>query len=277
MLREELDRFLLRVDSEPDPGPALAALEQELLASLPAQLERLRLNLEASAITLDRLPVGLVERMLSEDGTARVQVFPSEDLSDREAMVRFVESVRSIWPDITGLPVNLVESSYVTWDSLWKAMGWALLAIATLLLLLWRNPLEAGIALLPLLQAVALTAAATVVFDLSLNFVNICVLPLLLGIGVDSGIHMVHRAKRSAWEGGALLASTTAQAVLFSAFTTLASFGTLILSEHRGIASLGVLLVIGMVFTLAGNLVLLPALLVVRRQRAGSSRASGGR
>jgi hopanoid biosynthesis associated RND transporter like protein HpnN len=277
LLRQEIERFLVRVDSEPDPGPALAALEDVLLSSLPDQLERLRLNLEASAIDAEALPKGLVERMLASDGMARVQVFPAEDLGEQAAMVRFVESVRPIWPDITGLPVNLVESSYVTWDSLWAAMGWALLAIALLLLLLWRNPVQAAVALVPLILAVALTAAATVVFDLPLNFVNICVLPLLLGIGVDSGIHMVHRAKHTAWDGGSLLASTTAQAVLFSAFTTLASFGTLILSDHRGIASLGALLVIGMIFTLVGNLVLLPALLVVRRERAKLGGAVGGR
>jgi predicted RND superfamily exporter protein len=78
---------------------------------------------------------------------------------------------------------------------------------------------------------------------------------------------MVHRARRSAGEGISLLGSTTAQAVLFSAFTTLASFGTLVLSDHRGIASLGALLLIGMAFTLMGNLVLLPALIALRQGR----------
>jgi predicted RND superfamily exporter protein len=62
---------------------------------------------------------------------------------------------------------------------------------------------------------------------------------------------------------GQLLNSTTAQGVLFSALTTLASFGTLVLGAHLGIASLGTLLVIGMIFTLLGNLVLLPALLAL--------------
>ncbi len=99
-------------------------------------------------------------------------------------------------------------------------------------------------------------------------------LPLLLGIGVDSGVHMVHRARHGAGEGASLLGSTTAQAVLFSAFTTLASFGTLGLSAHRGIASLGTLLLIGMALTLAGNLIFLPALIALRRGGPGGT-ASG--
>ncbi len=274
MLRREIEAFLARVDAGGHPGPALAALEETLLASLPQQLDRLRRNLETSAISREALPDGLVRRMLAEDGVARVQVFPAEDLGTREAMVRFVEAARSVSGDITGLPVNLVECAYATRDSLREAIVWALVAIALVLLLLWRRPIEVGIVMLPLLLAVELTAAVAVAFGVSLNFANICVLPLLLGIGVDSGVHMVHRARHGAGEGVSLLGSTTAHAVLFSAFTTLASFGTLVLSDHRGIASLGTLLLIGMALTLAGNLILLPALIALRR---GGPRGAGSR
>jgi predicted RND superfamily exporter protein len=178
-------------------------------------------------------------------------------------MIEFVESIRVLWPDITGLPVNLVESAYATWESLREAMVLALCAIALLLLLLWRSPLDTVFALLPLLLAIVLTAAATVVFGVSLNFANICVLPLMLGIGIDSAVHMVHRSKGMSPAGGELVGSITVQAVFYSALTSLMSFGTLVLSAHRGIASLGELLAIGMVLTLAGNLILLPALLVL--------------
>ncbi len=172
---------------------------------------------------------------------------------------------------MTGHPVNLVETSYVTRDSLREALLWALFVISGLLLLLWGRPAETAIALAPLVLAVLLTAAATHVFDISFNFVNVCVLPLLVGIGVDSGVHMVHRAREVSVASGELLRSTTTQAVLFSALTTLASFGTLMLSDHLGMASLGQLLVVGMAFTLAGNLLLLPALLMLREGRGSRS------
>ena len=98
---------------------------------------------------------------------------------------------------------------------------------------------------------------------------NVVVVPLLLGIGVDSGIHLVHRAEALARtpEGGDLLSSTTARAVFYSALTTTVSFGTLALSSHRGVSSLGVVLAMGMTITVLSNLVVLPALLALRHRR----------
>ena len=245
---------------------ALARLDAQLVAPLAEQFARLRRNVETGSVDLQTLPPTLVERMLAPDGTARVQVFPSEDLTDRAAMIRFVESVRPIWSEITGLPVNLVESAYATWQSLREALIGAFVAIFLLLRVLWRRPWDALLVMLPLLAAVLLTAASSAWLGWPLTFVNICVLPLLLGIGVDSGVHMVHRVRQGGVDSEGLLESTTAQAVFFSALTTLATFGTLVLSDHRGIASLGELLVLGMIFTLLGNLVLLPALLVLARR-----------
>jgi hypothetical protein len=272
LLQRQLGRFLASVDEDPDPAAAIATLDEHLLAPLPSQFDRLRRNLETPEVTVDILPDSLVERMVARDGLARIQIFPAEDLDERDAMVRFVESVRPLWGDITGLPVNLVESSYATWNSLQEALLWAICAIALLLIALWRKPVDAIVALMPLLLAVVLSAAVSALIGLQLNFINVCVLPLLLGIGVDSGVHMVHRAKRLPPGGGVLLESTTAQAVFFSALTTVASFGTLILSQHAGIASLGELLLIGMLFTLAGNLVVLPALIVLQQRVGGDTR-----
>lgn len=278
LLRDQLTSLLARIDHDRDPAKAIALLEKSLLGSVPQLTERLRRALHTKEIRFEDLPPGLVRRMLAADGTARVQVFPSEDLSERAPMVRFVEALRGVTPNLTGLPVNLVESAYVTRDSLRQALLWALLAIAVLLVTLWGRADETAIALAPLVLGVLLTAASTRLFSISFNFINVCVLPLLLGVGVDSGVHMVHRAREVPVGSGELLTSITTQAVLFSALTTLASFGTLVLSDHRGIASLGELLVVGMGFTLAGNLVLLPALLVLRQrraERADSARVAG--
>ena len=118
--------------------------------------------------------------------------------------------------------------------------------------------------------AVLVTMASTAVLPISFNFVNVIVLPLLLGIGIDSGVHLVSRAARLRAGSGPLLATTTARAVFFSALTTLASFGSLMITDHRGISSLGALLVVGMLWTLAANLLLLPALLALRRRRRGA-------
>ena len=118
-----------------------------------------------------------------------------------------------------------------------------------------------------MLCSALLTAASVALLGISFNLVNVIVIPLLLGIGVDSAIHLVHEARQRARGAAAeLLSTTTARAVLYSAVTTTVSFGSLALSGHRGMQTLGVLLTVGMVLTVASNLLVLPALLDLRRR-----------
>jgi hopanoid biosynthesis associated RND transporter like protein HpnN len=270
LLRDALDEFLASVGG--DDEVALAELERLLLDPLPTYFDRLRESLAVDEVDIDGLPSDLVSRMVSEDGKARIQVYPSGDLWHHDEMVTFVEAIRPIWGDITGLPVNLVESARATWSSLRSALAWALLAITALLLLMWRRVGDTAIALCPLLLAVLLTQASTLLLPISFNFANVIVLPLILGIGIDSAVHLVHRARVIDGPPEALLGTTTARAVLYSAVTTIASFGTLAISSHGGVSSLGYLLCVGMLWTLAANLVLLPAMMSLRARRGAGSR-----
>jgi hopanoid biosynthesis associated RND transporter like protein HpnN len=270
-LEDVLDEFLARMDSEGDVAAALESLEETLLGQLPVHMDRLRSALDPAPIDIESLPRSVVRRMIAPDGRARVIAYPSENLqAEDEALVRFVDAVHSVAPDATGLAVNMVEFGRVTVRSLQQALVSAILAIALLLWLLWRRAAEMLLVLAPLLLGAALTAASMVVLGISFNFANVIVIPLLLGIGVDSGIHLVHRAKLEPDAEGGLLATTTARAVFYSAATTIASFGALAFSSHRGIASLGITLVVGMVFILLSNLVVLPALIDWRRPPAKS-------
>ena len=124
----------------------------------------------------------------------------------------------------------------------------------------------------PLVLAGAFSVATAVLIDLPFNFVNVVVLPLLLGIGVDSGIHLVHRHRRGEVGQGELLHSSTARAVFYAGLTTVVSFGSLAVSTHRGLASLGTLLTVGIVWVLVCNLILLPALLAARTEREARTR-----
>lgn len=263
VLRAQLGRFLARVKAAPDPARPLAELQKSLLGGFPTELARLREALQPQKVTLASLPPHLVERMLAPSGVARLQVFPKEDLSEGRALSEFVHEVRSVVPNATGLPVNVVEFGRATARSLAEAVVIAVVAIAGLLLLLWRRPSDVLRALLPLALAGIWTVGFVAGLDIYFNFVNVVVLPLLLGIGVDSGIHLVGRARSGLPPDVGLTETATARAVFWSAATTLLSFGTLAFSGHRGISSLGVLLVTGMGFTLLANLVVLPALLRV--------------
>jgi predicted RND superfamily exporter protein len=112
-----------------------------------------------------------------------------------------------------------------------------------------------------LLLAGALTGAVTVPFDIPFNFANVIALPLILGIGVDSGIHMVRRMRSAPPANGCLIKTSTSKAVFFSGLTTISGFGNLALSPHPGMASMGQLLSIGICFSMLCTLIVLPALL----------------
>ncbi len=121
--------------------------------------------------------------------------------------------------------------------------------------------------MVPLALAASLTVATTVVLGLPLNFANVIVLPLLLGLGVASGIHLVMRERG---EAGAITRrwTSTPRAVVFSALTTIGSFGSLSISSHRGMASMGELLTIAITFTLICTVIVLPALMGLMAQAA---------
>lgn len=277
-LRERLDEFLARIDAdrEQDVEAALARLEEVLLGGLTDQLTRLRQATLIDEVTLEDLPHQLRDRMLTAEGRARVQIFPAEKLTEEAAFTRFAREVQAVVPGATGLPMNMIAFAEATRSSFEEALLSAVVLITLFLALLWQRVGPVVLVLLPLLLSNVLTIGLMSLSGIAFNFVNVVVVPLLLGIGVDSGIHLVHRAETLARSpsGGELLSSTTARAVFYSAVTTTVSFGTLALSSHRGVSSLGVVLAIGMTLTVISNLVVLPALLALRTSRAARSEVS---
>ena len=267
VLREKLEVFLLRLQAEENPRLALEKLDELLLSGLPDQVARLKTAIETEAIRGEDLPGDLVSRMIASDGQVRVQTFPRHDLGNEAAFVRFTEEVQSVDPLAAGVAINLVGFGRATRSSFEQALLSAIAIITALLFALWRRVGPVLLVLSPLALSSLMTVAAMVLLDIPFNFGNIIVIPLLLGIGVDSGIHLVHRAQQSGGRAADLMDSTTARAVFYSALTTTVSFGTLAFSSHRGMASLGVVLSIGMVATVIGNLIVLPALLTRFRIR----------
>ncbi len=251
---------------EGDPA-AQAALETAVFAWLPKLTGDLGQALLAEPFGLEDLPADLRARWLAPDGRALVEAQPAEDLRDPAARLRFVRAVQQVAPEVSGGAITMTEGGRAVIRAYQQAAVLAILAISALLVLLLRRLSAVLLVLAPLVLAALLTVAATVVLDLPFNFANVIVLPLLFGLGVAGSLHMVLRARQAA--PGGLLASCTPRAVLFSALTTVGSFGALALSSHRGTASMGLLLTIAIALTLVCTLVVLPALLSWHRGRRG--------
>ena len=242
-------------------GDTLRGLEGDLVGTLPGRIESLRRAFNAGPVTFADLPDDLRRRYLAPDGRARIEVYPAEDIDDIEAQRRFVAAVRSLAPDAAGSPVVLLEAGNAVVRAFRQASTAALVLITVLMLLLLRSLWDVALVLVPVALSAALTTAASVLVGLPFNFANIIVLPLLLGLGVASGIQLVMRVREP---GARLLDTSTPRAVLFSALTTVGSLGTLALSGHRGIAGMGQLLTIAIACTLLGALIVLPAMLALR-------------
>lgn len=249
-----------------DRSRALGLLHASLVEPVADRIDWLRDALAAEPMTRDQLPRSLLSMMLARDGRARVQIFPRENLGEEEAAVRFVRDVRSVEPRATGAAVYMLEAKRTIVQALLEAFSLAAVFVAVVLALLWRSARDASLAMAPLGLAALVTAGAAVLFGIPINFANVIVLPLLLGIGVDSAIHLVHRHRQA--EDAEILETSTSRAVWWSALTTMASFGTLGFTSHRGMASLGQLLTVGVVAMLLANLVFLPALLAWVDRRA---------
>jgi hopanoid biosynthesis associated RND transporter like protein HpnN len=261
-LRAALLALLERLDDDAELA-RIHALEADLFGELPELLEDVLDALPTRTVTLDDLPADLAGRYLAPDGRARVEVFADFSLSEPGGLERFSDLIHSVRPDAGGAAAGTVALGRAIVGALRQALATAVAVIAVLLLVLLRSLKYTLITLTPLLIGAVATAAVTVFANISFNFANIIVLPLLLGIGVDSGIHLVRRHRIGGIGAGSLLRTSTASAVLFSAVTTAGSFATLALSNHLGISSLAHLLAVGVALMLAANVIVIPAILTL--------------
>jgi len=222
-------------------------------------LEDLRLALEADRVELEDLPEDVRAQWLTADGQARVLVRPAWQIEDNGELRAFAQAILAEVPHATGTPIVVVEGGRAVVQAFEQASALALVLITILLAVVLRNLRDVILVLAPVALAAVLSAASAVLLGLSLNFANVIVLPLLLGLGVSGAIHVVMRERQQ----GDMVGSSTPRAVVFSGLTTIASFGSLALSDHLGLASMGQLLSIAIVWSLVCSLVVLPSMLAL--------------
>lgn len=243
----------------------LTHLQQSLLGTLPLQLQQLNTALTAQPVQISTLPESLARRWLTDNGVYRIEVQPKKTLDTDADLQEFVTAVQAIAPEATESAVYNLEAGKVVVKAFKQALLLAFSVITILLLVFMPHKQDVVLVLVPLLLAAAITGALTVLLNLPFNYANVIALPLLLGVGVDSGIHMVHRFRTTQAAEENLLGSSTTQAVLLSTLTTICSFGSLAFSPHPGAASMGKMLSIGIGATLVCVLIVLPALLYWRK------------
>lgn len=234
------------------------AAEDTLIPGLETVLRQIRAALRAEPVTLATLPKDIERDWVAADGRARIELAPSGNGNDNATLRRFAAAVLAVTPEATGTPVLIQESAGTVVRAFAEAGLWAFVSITLILAVVLRRPSDIAMTLIPLLLAGVVTLELTVLLDLPLNFANIIALPLLLGVGVAFKIYYV-----LAWRAGetSLLASSLTRAVFFSAMTTATAFGSLWLSSHPGTSSMGKLLSLSLLTTLAAAVLFQPILM----------------
>lgn len=202
---------------------------------------------------------------VSSNGHYAVYAYPRGDVWNPAGQQAFVSAMRAIDPNVTGMPFL---GSFMVARS--QRALYVTAALCSLLLLLavavdLRRPLPILLAVLPVILTVLALRALMTVLNVPLNPLNVMALPIVIGIAVDNGVYLVHRFLAEEGDLFRTLAGT-GRSVLMTSSTTIAGFGSLVFTSHRGLASFALALTLGVGAALVVALFVLPQLLrAVRR------------
>jgi uncharacterized protein len=252
----------------------LATFQQALFRDIRDTFETLRAQDDRGRLTVDDLPKTIRQRFLSVTGKYLVQVYPKKDVWQRAPQQEFVKELRTVDPNVTGTPIQLFEYTTLLKSSYQQAALYALIAIIILVLLHFRQISCVLLALLPVTVGALWMIGFMGLFDVPFNPANIMTLPLIIGIGVTNGIHILNRFAEE--QNPSVLARSTGKAVIVSGLNTIAGFGSLIIAKHRGIESLGFVMAVGTATCMIAGVTLLPAILNLLNERGWTIKKPSG-
>ncbi len=239
----------------------LTLFQQAFFSDLQSTFQAIRGQHADEGLKVEDIPDALRNRFIGQTGRILLQVYPAKDVWERPNQEEFVADMRGVFQDATGTPVQLLEYTALLKNSFVEAAYYALIAIVILVFIHFRSLTCVLLSLLPVSIGVCWSVGIMGWFDIPFNPANIMTLPLVIGIGVTSGIHILNRFAEE--NNPRILGKSTGKAVLVSALTTMAGFGSLTLASHQGIESLGYVMTIGVGGCMIASLTFFTALLTL--------------
>jgi len=237
----------------------LAEFQRRLFLDIRDTFQALRTQDDRAPLSVADLPPALRDRFIGVTGKYLLMVYPQGDIWQREVQETFIRQVEKIYPDVTGTPVQLYYYTALLKESYEQAAWYSLGAIGLLVFFHFRSLTSVLLALVPVAIGSLWLAGLMGWLDVPFNPANIMTLPLVIGIGVTNGIHVLNRFAEE--QSPSILARSTGKAVLVSCLTSMAGFGSLMLARHQGIYSLGCVMTTGLATCMIAGLTFLPALL----------------
>ena len=260
-LRKAIADFRKGLLDETNPERLTRATEFQtaLFDDLHATFRSLREQDDSAPLGVDDLPHSLRSRFVGVTGKHLLMVYPRTNVWDRAPQAEFVRQLRSIDENATGTPVQLYEYTSLLRSSYEKSAWYALAAISLMVFFHFKSPMCVILSLIPVGLGFFWMVGFMGWRGIDFNPANIMTLPLVVGIGVTNGIHILNRFAEERDPG--ILGKSTGKAVLVSGLTTIAGFGSLVIAQHRGISSLGFTMAVGVTTCMVVGLTFLPALL----------------
>jgi len=268
----ERSREMLRRMGPEECFRALAVFQQQSAGELLTRLHALSSVADPEPPALADLPPSLVDRFVGQSGRHLLKIYGCGDIWNFASLERFVKEVRSVDPKATGNPLQAYEASLEMKRSYEQAGLSALVVILVVLWLDFRSITHSLLAALPLALGMAQTLGLMGLLGIDLNPANLIGIPLILGIAVDYGVHIVHDSLER--PGPYKISASTANSVLVDALTTILGFGALMVASHRGLESLGRVLTLGVTTCTLTSLVFLPAVLRLVHARSRPAAAA---
>lgn len=260
-----LDRFFAGLEKEKD-GNALNMLremQERMFAPLPEKLTLLKESLHAQQVSEADIPEPLKRRFIGNDGRLLLQIAPKEEIFNERPLAAFVTQIKSVDPHATGEPVSVYESFKILKQSYLQAFLYALGGVMLIMLVAFRSLRSTLLGIAPLAAGLLLMVGGMWLFGLRFNVANIIVMPLLLGVGIDSAIYIISRHLRGEESPVQVAQSSAGRGVFLNALTILFSFGALMVARHQGVFSIGAVMSLGMSAIVLAFLLFLPALLLL--------------
>jgi hypothetical protein len=237
----------------------LGSYQQALFNDVRETFQGLRDQDDSGPLRVKDLPQALRDRFIGITGKYLLMVYPKKDLWQRANQKEFIDQMERVYPNVTGTPIQLYHYTDLLKRSYEQAARYSLVAIVVLVLFHFRSPLCVALSLIPVGVGFLWLGGLMGVCGVPLNPANIMTLPLVIGIGVTNGIHILNRYAEE--QTPSILARSTGKAVLVSGLTAIAGFGSLMLAKHEGIKSLGEVMSAGLATCMIAGLTFLPALL----------------
>lgn len=252
-----------------DAGVAerLGRFQNYFFGDLADKLARFRDGLKPDPPTLETLPPDVKSSFIGKTGKVQVFVFSKCQLWDRPGLTRFLTEVRGLGVPVTGPPVEYYEMTKLMREGFDRAAIYAVVAVYLLLLVDFRRFKAATLTMVPDLLGTVWMVGLMGVFGVAFNPANLMVLPLIIGIGLANGVHVMHRFREARDADIAHVVWHTGLAVMLGSLVTIVGFGCLGLAHNLGVASIGKALTLGVGARILTSIVILPAMLVIVQRR----------